>query len=231
MADLRRQIVSFTFYRAEPEWRRVQATERAEHRREFAEVVTRWNGCGSMRAVCYSTVGTRAETQMMLWRICYSLDELQQMSADLLRTRLGGYLRISHNFLGMTKRSQYMIRHEDSRQVDIRAIRPGERKYLFLSPLVKTAAWYNLDPDQRQIIINDQIKELGNFPGVKLNIVYSFGMDDQDFLMAYESDSPEDVLDAAQATRETESNRYNQRDSPTFTCVQTTVQEMLERLG
>jgi len=231
MTDVRRQFVAFTFYRAEPEWRRVPPGERAEHRREFAEVITRWNTAGSMRVVPYSTVGTRAEAQMMLWRICYSLDELQRMSADLLGARLGGYLRIAHNFIGMTKRSRYMIRHEESRQVDIRAIRPGEHKYLFLSPLVKTAAWYSLDPDQRQVIINNQIKELANFPQVKLNIIYSFGMDDQDFLLAYESDSAEDVLDVQQAMRETESNRYNQRDTPMFTCVQTTAHEMLERLG
>lgn len=231
MPDVRRQIVAFTFYRAEPEWRRVSVTERNEHRREFAEVITRWNTTGSMRVVPYSTVGTRAEAQMMLWRICYSLDELQRMSADLLGTRLGGYLRIANNFIGMTKRSRYMIRHEESRQVDIRAIRPGEHKYLFLSPLVKNAAWYSLDPDQRQTIINDQVKELENFPRVKLNIIYSFGMDDQDFLLAYESDAPEDVLDVVQATRETESNRYTQRDTPMFTCVQTSAHEMLERLG
>lgn len=230
MAD-RRQFVTFTFYRAEPEWRRVPLTERNEHRREFADVITRWNTAGSMRVVPYSTVGTRAESQMMLWRICYSLDELQHMSAELLGTRLGGYLRIAHNFLGMTKRSRYMIRYEESRQVDIRAIRPGERKYLFLMPLVKNANWYTLDPDQRQVIINDQIKELTNFPHVKMNVIYSFGMDDQDFLLAYESDAPEDVLDVIQSMRETESNRYTLRDTPTFTCVQTSVQEMLERLG
>jgi chlorite dismutase len=90
MTDVRRQFVAFTFYRAEPEWRRVPPSERAAHRREFAEVITRWNTAGSMRVVPYSTVGTRAEAQMMLWRICYSLDELQRMSADLLGARLGG---------------------------------------------------------------------------------------------------------------------------------------------
>jgi len=209
----------------------VPAAERDEHRREFADVITRWNSTGSMRVVPYSTVGTRAEAQMMLWRICYSLDELQHMSAELLGTRLGGYLRIAHNFLGMTKRSRYMIRYEESRQVDIRAIKPGERKYLFLSPLVKNANWYTLDPDQRQTIINDWIKELINFPQVKMNVIYSFGLDDQDFLLAYESDVPEDVLDAVQGMRETDANRYTQRDTPMFTCVQTSVQEMLERLG
>ncbi|MBV8206111.1 MAG: chlorite dismutase family protein [Acidobacteria bacterium] len=231
MAELRRQIITFTFYRAQPEWRRVAAAERAEHRREFAEVIHRWNAAGKMRIVSYSTVGTRAESQMMLWRICYSLEELQNMSAELLGTRLGGYLRIAHNYLGMTKRSRYMIQHETSHQVDIRAIRPGEHQYLFLMPLVKTAAWYSLDPDQRQLIINDQLKELAGFPRVKLNIVYSFGMDDQDYLLAYESDFPQDVADVVQATRETESNRYNHRDIPVFTCVRTTPEEMLGRLG
>jgi len=231
MPESRRQIVSFTFFRATPGWRLLPRTERSEHRHEFSDVVTRWNTCGSMRVVPYSTIGTRADCDMMLWRICYTLEELQRMTADLLATRLGAHLAITHSLLGMTKRSRYMITHEQHKQIDMRAIRPGEHKYLNISPLVKTAAWYNLDPDQRQMIINDQIRALGEYPHVKLNIIYSFGLDSQDFILAWESDSPEDLLDVAQAMRETDSNRYNQRDTPMFTCVQTSVDEMLERLG
>ena len=231
MADSPRQIVSFTFYKVAPAWRHCPAAERAEHRREFTETLARWNVCGSMRAVCYSTVGMRADCDLMLWRICYSLEELQGMTSELLATRLGAHLQCTHLLLGMTRRSRYMITHERHKQVDLRAIHAGEHKYLFLYPLVKSAQWYMLDPDQRQIIVNEQIKVLGEYPRLKMNVVYCYGMDDQDFILAFESDSPEELMDMALAMRETESHRYNQKNWPHFTCVRTTPEEMLERLG
>ena len=231
MSESPRQIVSFIFYKVQPSWRHLPAAERAQHRRDFAEVLARWNNCGSMRVVCYSTVGTRADCDLMLWRICYTLEELQRMTAELLATGLGAHLTATHSLLGMTRRSRYMVSHERHKQVDMRAIRPGEHKYLFLYPLVKSAQWYMLDPDQRQVIVNEQIKVLGEYPQVKMNVVYCYGMDDQDFILAFESDSPESLMDMALDMRETESHRYNQKNWPHFTCVRTTSEEMLERLG
>ena len=231
MSESPRQIVSFSFYKLQPAWRQLPAAQRGEHRRQFAEALARWNICGSMRAVCYSTVGTRADCDFMLWRICYTLAELQQMTTELFSTDLGAYLSPAHSLLGMTRRSRYMISHERHKQVDLRAIHPGEHKYLFLHPLVKSPQWYMLDPDQRQIIVNEQIKVLGEYPHIKMNVVYSYGMDDQDFILAFETDSPESYMDMALDMRETESHRYNQRNWPHFTCVRCTADEMLERLG
>ena len=167
----------------------------------------------------------------MLWRICYSLEELQRMTAELLASGLGAHAEISRSLLGMTRHSRYMIAFEKHKQVDMGAIRPGEHKFLFLHPMAKTSQWYMLDPDQRQKIINEQIEVLGDFPRVKMNVIYGYGMDDWDFYIAYESDFPEDVLELGVSMRETESYRYNQPALPVFTCVRTTPEEMLAALG
>ena len=107
----RRQVVSFTFFKVQPEWRRLPAADKAEHRREFASVFGKWRQSEQMTALTYSLSGLRADVDMMLWRICYSLECLQQMQAELMRTRLGAYLETPYSYLAMTRRSQYKIGH------------------------------------------------------------------------------------------------------------------------
>jgi chlorite dismutase len=66
---------------------------------------------------------------------------------------------------------------------------------------------------------------------VKLNTTYSFGIDDQEFVVAFESDYPEDFLDLVQQLRETEISMYTLKDTPIFSCVRMTPVEMLDRVG
>lgn len=227
-----RQMISFSFYQVQPEWRRLPQTERAQHRHEFCQALQRWNIADRMRVLTYSTVGMRPDCEMLLWRICTTLDDLQLMSAELMATRLGSYLRTPYSFLAMTKRSQYLIGHEHEGQSDSRGvIRPGGFKYLFVYPFVKTRAWYRLPEAERQRIMKEHIKLGHEFPRVKLNTTYSFGLDDQEFVVAFESDYPQDFLDLVQQLRETESSVYTLRDTPIFTAIQASADEMLERLG
>src|SRR5512146_1861493 len=79
----RRQVVNFAFFKVQPEWRRLPDVEREEHRHEFAAIVQRWNIADQMKVLSYSTVGIRPECDFMLWRICYSLECLQEMQQEL----------------------------------------------------------------------------------------------------------------------------------------------------
>ncbi|HZR32689.1 MAG TPA: chlorite dismutase family protein [Terriglobales bacterium] len=229
--ESRRQLVSFSFYKVMPEWRRLAHAERDEHRREAAEVLRRWSSFGELRLLTYSTVGMRADCDMVLWRICYSLECLQSMSRELLATRLGGYLETKYSYLAMTKRMQYAIKssreHDDERGF----VKAGKAKYLFVYPLRKTRDWYQLVWEERQRIINEYIQVIDEFPRVRFHIAYSFGIDDPEYVLAYESDYPEDFLDMVQQLRDTENSAYTAVDTPRVTCVQTSVEEMLERLG
>jgi chlorite dismutase len=229
---IQRQMISFSFFKVMPEWRRLPVEERIEQKRHFAEVLKRWNQPGRLLSLSYSTVGLRGDVDMVLWRICYSVDDLNQMTAELLATPLGGYLTTSYSYLSMTKRSQYLIGHEHEGQADSRGfLRPGGQKYIFIYPFWKTRSWYLLPIEERQRLMNEHIRVGHLYPRVKLNTTYSFGIDDQEFVVAFETNFPEDFLDLVQQLRETEISVYTLKDTPIFTCIRMTPEEMLDRLG
>src|SRR5262249_6305778 len=155
---------------------------------------------------------------------------LQQMQAELMGTHLGGYLVTPYSFLGMTMRSQYQVGHllSDARSGVIQC---GAHKYAMIMPYGKTRAWYLLEFGQRQQMVGEFMKVLQGFPHVPLNSMFSFGLDDQEFVLAFESDNPANFVDLMMRLRETENSMYVQRDTPVFTCVRCSSNEMLERLG
>jgi chlorite dismutase len=228
--DARRQFVNFVFYRVDPAWRRLPESERLQGKRDFCRVVEEY--AGKMLIVSYSTMGMRGDCDFMLWRISYELEALQEMSARLLANGLGKYLTVPHSLLAMSKHSIYLKAHVHEGQTDSRArIVPGEHKYLFVYPFVKTRDWYRLTLPARQGIMNEHIQLGHRYPRVKLNTTYSFGLDDQEFVLAFETDYPADFLDLVMELRESESSRYTLRDTPIFTCVHASIDEVLDLLG
>ena len=132
----------------------------------------------------------------------------------------------------MTKHSMYVSEHVHPDQEGTRlTIAPGESRYLFVYPFVKTRAWYLLPQSERQRIMNEHIAIGHKYPRVKINTTYSFGLDDQDFVVAFEADSAAEFLDLVQELRETESSKYTVRDTPMYTCRRSTVEEILDSLG
>lgn len=228
----RRQYVSFNFYRILPEWRRLPVAEREEQRHELATILRKWQSGESMKVLTYSLVGLRADCDFMLWRICYSLDCLQEMAAEIMRTRMGGYLQMAYSYLAMTRRSQYGIGSEHTLQGEIRGtLRPGTCKYLFLYPLVRSRNWYVLPFEDRERMVREIIKLGEQFPTGHLNVLYSFGLDDQDFVTAIETDHPDDYVERVMRLREVEASPYTLRDTPMYTCVRVSLEEMLDRIG
>jgi chlorite dismutase len=231
-APVKRQVVCFSFYRVLPEWRRLAAEAKAEHKRAFVEVLERWNRPGEFLSLTYSTIGTRGDVDFCVWSIGYDLAELNRMRAELLATPLGGYVEVPHNFLSMTKRSVYQIDRPDESEGEGRgAIRPGGQKYIFIYPFWKTRPWYLLSIEERKRLMDEHIRIGLQYPRVKLNTTYSFGLDDQEFVVAFETNFPEDFLDLVQQLRETEISVYTLKDYPIFSCVRLKPQEMLDRLG
>src|SRR6202020_1090571 len=110
--EVKRQTIGFTFFKVLPEWRRLPAAEKDAHRAAFAEVIKRWNQPGRLLTLTYSTVGLRGDCDMVLWRICYTPEDLNPITAELMATPRGGYLKTAYSYLSMTKRSQYLIGHE-----------------------------------------------------------------------------------------------------------------------
>jgi chlorite dismutase len=225
-----RQFVNFMFFRVDRAFRSETLETKGEARREFAEIVHRHTG--PMMVLPYSTLGLKPGVDFMLWRIGYDLDPFQKMVAEINKSRLGRFIDIPLSYFSMTKHSQYVDEHVHEGQEGRRLrIVPGKKPFLFVYPFVKTRDWYLLPASERQRIMNEHIAIGHKYPRVKINTTYSFGLDDQDFVVAFEADSPAEFLDLVQELRETESSKYTVRDTPMYTCRRSTIEEILETIG
>ncbi len=232
----KRQFVSFSFYKLLPEFRRLPVDQQQQLLNGLVELVEAYGktaGTSDQKLILltYSCVGTRPDVDLMFWKIGKDLDALQTFSADVNRLPLAGYLTTPHSFLAQTKRSVYIDKvdasHDESRTV----IRPGKHKYVFVYPFVKKREWYLLSKHTRQGIMDEHI-EIGNkYQSVRLNTTYSFGFDDQEFVVAFETEHPSDFLDLVQELRESEGSRYTERDTPIFTAVQTPMRDLVKQLA
>lgn len=230
MAEIKRQYVNYLFLKLDPAWRRLPAPEREEGKKEFTAAVESFGS--NCLVVPYSTVGIRAEVDIMLWRISYDLQTLQDMMVKIYASGLGKYLNTVYSYLAMTKRSVYVDKHSHPGQESKRlTVVPGEAKYLFIYPFVKTRGWYLLTKAARQGMMSEHIEIGHKYPTVKINTGYSFGLDDAEFVVAFESDFPSDFLDLVMELREAEASRFTERDTPIFTCVRKSLKDTLEDLG
>jgi chlorite dismutase len=227
----KRQYVNFLGYKLNPAWRHLPEEQKKAGREELSAVIARWQIQDRMMILPFSMLGLRADVDIMLWRIGCSLEDMEQMVVEIHRTGMGKYLEAKCSLLSMTKRSTYLIGHEHEGQVDSRGtLIPGRFKYIFIYPFVKSREWYLLNLPTRQGMMNEHIVVGHKDPRVKLNTTYSFGLDDQDFVVAFESDYPEDFVDLVMELRETDASKYTVRDTPIFTGILKTVPELLENL-
>jgi chlorite dismutase len=230
-AKLKRQFVSFACFQVDPAWRRLSKEERQKGKEEFEAVVDKYVADRTCQILAYTLMGTRADVDLMLWVITYELEPIQQLATDLAKTGLGTFMRRPYSFLAMTKRSMYLDRLDPEHQEDRVHIIPGKHKYFFVYPFVKKRDWYALSQKERQEMMDEHIMIGNKYPSVKLNTTYSFGLDDQEFVVAFETDSPSDFLDLVQELRESKASMYTLRDTPILTCLFCPIKEALDSLG
>src|SRR6266542_1031968 len=227
-AKLPRQFVNFTFCHARPEWRTIGEDDKKRSKEEFINAVDEFRK--QLLIHSYSTIGLRTNVDFMIWRIGSELDPLQEMTSRLNHTQIAKYLEPSQSFLSMTKRSMYIDKDNPEHVEDRLHIVPGKSDYLFVYPFVKTREWYSRSADQRQEMMDEHIRIGTKYRSVKLHTSYSFGLDDQEFVVAFETDHPADFLDLVQELRETESSSFTLRDTPIFTCASMPIRGILDAL-
>jgi chlorite dismutase len=216
-----RHFVKYTFLKVDPAWRRLDPAERAQHKREFLAACEDYAQERLLRS--FSLVGTRGDADLLLLTQATTLDRIHEFHVVLQQSGLMGWASIPYSFLAMTKPSEY----SDESRLEVR---PGRGKYLFVYPFVKTRAWYAMSPAERYAAMQEHIKVGREYPEIDLNTSYSFGLDDQEFVVAFEGDDPARFLDLVQRLRTTEASAYTKRDTPTFTCVAVSVERALNAL-
>jgi len=217
------QYVAYSFFRVDPAWRRLPIEERVAHKEAFAEVVEAWSERMDALRV-YSVTGVRPDTDFFLWKITQRYADLGELGAALNATPLAGWLETPYSYLATTKPSQYTSARR------ARKVVPKGSPYLVVYPFVKVRPWYALPTEQRQTAMDEHIRIGGEFPSIHNHTTYSFGIDDQEFMTAFECDEPADFMHLMLTLRETEASSYTERDTPIFVGEVMDIRAALDRL-
>jgi chlorite dismutase len=218
------QYVAYTFYRLDPAWRRLPADQRQAQKEEFAEAVDSFaERFEHLRA--YTTAGVRPDSDFFLWKITERYDDLEELGTALNGTALAGWLETPYSYLATTKASHYTSARK------ARKITPHGLPYLVVYPFVKVRPWYALPEADRQRAMDEHIR-IGReeFPGIKNHTTYSFGIDDQEFMTAFECEEPADFMHLMLRLRDSEASRYTERDMPIFVGRYVPIREALAAL-
>lgn len=216
--------VDFLFYRLEPAFRRLPKAEKQEGVEEFIACVERHTK--KIKVKPYLTIGLRADADLLLWAIADDLEPIQEMVTEIYTTGLGRYLTLAYSYLALRRPTLYAESHQQAFELDL-----PSRRYLFVYPFVKSREWYHLSLEARRGMMNEHINVGHQYPAIRLNTTYSFGLGDQDFVLAFEADSPAEFEDLVQRLRETEVSRYTVRDTPMIVCAARGLRETVAGLG
>jgi chlorite dismutase len=212
--------------KVDPAWRRRSAADRRGDVADFCAAADRAQQ--TLLQHSYSTIGLRAGGELLLWRMSERLEDIEGSAADLLRNGVGQWLSPTISLIGLTRPSQYVNRPTRQEQ----SLFEGQRsRYLVVYPFVKSTDWYLTPRNERQKVMAGHMKVGHRYPQVRQLLAYSFGLDDQEFIVAYETDDLVAFQDLVRELRETESRRATLRDTPIITGIHRSLGEILALLG
>ena len=211
----------------DPAWRRRTDDQRHEDGCRFGEAFATGE-LEAVRSISYSSIGLEPGVDLLLWRMAPSVDALETSAAALLRAGLGRWLAVGHSLVGRIGPSQYVRKPTDQE----RSLFGGERsRYLVVYPFTKNTDWYLLSKEARQGVMNEHMRVGHEYPQIRQALAYSFGLDSQDFVVAYETDDLVAFGDLVRALRSTESRRSTVGDTPILLGIHRPIDEILTLLG
>jgi chlorite dismutase len=217
------QYVAYRFFRADPAWRRLPVEERAAGKDAFADVIDEWAG-RMVGLRTYTLTGVRPDSDFFLWAITERFEDLNELGAELNATPIAAWLETPYSYLATTKASQYTAARRP------RKIVPKGSPYLVVYPFVKVRPWYALPHEERQRAMDEHMRIGAEFKTITNHTTYSFGIDDQEFMTAFECEEPADFMHLMLTLRDSEASRYTERDTPIFVGRHVPVREALDAL-
>jgi chlorite dismutase len=206
-------------------WRRLPDAQRRSTCSDFLSSVEQ---AKEVKTYAYTMVGLQPGVDLMLWRLAPTLDALEDSAASALRCGMGTWMSVKESFLGLIRPSQYVKKPTPQEQ----SMFSGDRsRYLIVYPFTKSAEWYLLDKETRQRVMNEHMRVGHAYPQVRQLLAYSFGLDDQDFVVAYETDDLPAFSELVYALRSTESRRSTVRDTPILAGIHRRLDELAELFG
>ncbi len=215
-------FVKFSFFKLDRAWRSLSVKEKEDSRSEFASVVEELGASGNLRS--YSTVGTRADVDFMLLQNSPTVETFHETAKRINSTHLAAYLDEPHSYLSVRRKTRY--KHGGG-SPDLK----DDYRYFIIYPMVKTRLWYEKSMEERQKMMNDHFRMGHNYPMVKINTTYSFGLDDPEFVVGFEMDDPSDFVSLVMDLREVPAAQFTLSETPIFTTINMPIAEALSALG
>ena len=218
------KFFTFTFYKVDPKWRWLNEMGKDEASREFLELLNAARKKIKIRT--YSTIGLRHDSEFMIWTMSPSLENIQVLASKIYTTILGKYIEPTSTYLSLTRKSFY------SNQVKLGFETEEEPlRYAVVYPFIKSREWYLLPFEKRKEMMEEHIRVGRKYPEIRLNTTYSFGIDDQDFMLAFETDNLSRFQSLIIDLRETQVSKYIIKDTPMIPCVLKNIEEIIKSLG
>lgn len=214
---------SYLFFENEPSMREFSGEDLETAKQAF---VARAEGARNIRLQAYATLGFKAGTRVMLHVNGGTPEEIQAFARDLMHTELGSRLRLVYALFGIARASQY-----NPKAPPKEAAHDAPHKYLVVYPFTKSIEWHLMPYDGRREIMKAHV-EVGRRHSDKISqrLLYSYGIDDHEFIVSYYMDDLEAFQTLVMEMRETESRRHTKTDLPIFTCIHMSLAESLEML-
>lgn len=217
-------FLNFTFFKVDPKWRWLNELGKEESAKEFASLIEVANT--KMKVRTYSTLGLREDADLLIWSVSDTVEKTQVLASKIYTTVFGKYVEPSYVFLSASRPSQYSSKVTPGFMTDEKPM-----KYVIVYPFVKTREWYLLPFEERKKMMEEHIAVGRKFPQVRLNTTYSFGLDDQDFVLAFETEDLPAFQDLIMQLRETQVSRHIVRDTPMMVCVHKNPEDIIKSLG
>ncbi len=225
-----KQFVKFSFFRVRDNVRAMEREDRQQLGTQLSQLLVESNE--RMLTRVYSTIGSRGDCDFLVWQVADNLDLIMDWHSEVLDTKLGWALERPHSFLSMTMRSQYKNQYTPgSEQRDRFRADGGTNDWLFVYPMAKIKDWYQSSSTRRNKVMAEHIAIGHAYPEIKINTTYSYGLDDQEFVVAFEGDSPGQFLALVKDLRTSQSTSFTEFDTPMFTCRRMEIGELIDQVG
>jgi len=221
--DDERYFFNFSFFQIDPKWRWMADLAKEESAKEVENVIKN----SGIKFRTYSTLGLRSDADFLFWFAAKSIEEIQSVISKLYLTVFGKYIIPTQTYVSCTRPSIYARKGRT-----IAFVAGNEsKKYAVVYPFTKTREWYLLSKEDRQKMMDEHIDVSQKYPDIVLNTTYSFGIDDQDFMLAFETDDLRNFQDLIMDLRETKVSAYVKVDTPMLVCVKKDIIPLIGSLG
>jgi chlorite dismutase len=191
---------------------------------EVENLYKAWEGRVDVRGT-YSTVGFRADADLMLWLVGRSPQDLQRFLVEYRRTRTGRLMDLSWTFMGAVKPAEFTPDHQPA---FVKGTPP--ETFLCVYPFVRTPEWYLMPRDERGELLREHGLLGREFPEVLANTTSGFGLGDWEWILAFEAARADSLVDVIRRLRDTKARLYTKVEIPFVTGIRKSVAEALDDL-